>query len=158
MLLRKRAWDIMREEYAVVRTESSLTEAIAALSAIQKKQPDMTFALVFTENDRFAGLLSMWSLIQSMGPCMLKGSDLISPQVNWDDAFEQACRNCAQVKVKDCLQPDVPIVKPNDLLARVLEVFLDYRRGRAVVEEGGRIIGVITLADVFKEIQECIIP
>ena len=37
-------------------------------------------------------------------------------------------------------------------MGRVLEILLDYRRGRAVVEEGGRIIGVVLLADLFREI------
>lgn len=154
MLLRKRAWDIMREEYAFVRLEDNLTTAIEALGKIRLKQPDMSFVLVFSENDRFAGLLSMWTLLQNMGPCLLKGTDLMdSTTINWDQAFVRACHSCAQVKVSNCLQPDVPILKPNEPLARVMEVFLDYRRGRAVVEEGGRIIGVVTLADVFKEIQ-----
>lgn len=157
MLLRKRAWDIMREEYGFVRENASLSEAIEALGKIRKKQPDMSFVLVFTENERFVGLLSMWTLIQSMGPCLLKGFDMESLQVNWDEAFVQACRSCAQVKIADCFQADVPILKPNDPIARVLEVFLDYRRGRAVVEEGGRIIGVVTLADLFKEIEGALV-
>jgi hypothetical protein len=33
-----------------------------------------------------------------------------------------------------------------------MEIFLDYRRGRAVVAEGGKIMGLILLPDVYKEI------
>lgn len=157
MLLRKRAWDIMREEYAFVREDASLSEAIVALTAVRKKQPDTSFVLVFSKSERFLGILSMWNLIQGMGPCLLKGSVLDGNEVDWDKAFGQACRSCAQVRISDCLQSDVPVLKPNDPLARVLEVFLDYRRGRAVVEEGGRVIGVVTLADLFKEIGESLI-
>jgi CBS domain-containing protein len=157
MLLRKRAWDIMREEYASVREDASLSEAIRALSESRKKQPDNAFVLVFAKNDHFLGILSMWNLIQGMGPCLLKGSALEGSDVDWDKAFGLACRNCAQVRIADCLQTDVPLLKPNDPLARVLEVFLDYRRGRAVVEEGGRIIGVVTLADLFTEIGDSLV-
>jgi CBS domain-containing protein len=157
MLLRKRAWDIMREEYASVREDASLSEAIRALSESRKKQPDNAFVLVFAKNDHFLGILSMWNLIQGMGPCLLKGSALEGSDVDWDKAFGLACRNCAQVRIADCLQTDVPLLKPNDPLARVLEVFLDYRRGRAVVEEGGRIIGVVTLADLFSEIGDSLV-
>ena len=157
MLLRKRAWDIMREEYASVREDASLSEAIRALSESRKKQPDNAFVLVFAKNDHFLGILSMWNLIQGMGPCLLKGSALEGSDVDWDKAFGLACRNCAQVRIADCLQTDVPILKPNDPLARMLEVFLDYRRGRAVVEEGGRIIGVVTLADLFTEIGDSLV-
>lgn len=157
MLLRKRAWDIMREDYASVREDASLSEAIRALSESRKEQPDNAFVLVFTKNDHFLGILSMWNLIQGMGPCLLKGSVQDGSDVDWDKAFGLACRSCAQVRISDCLQTDVPILKPNDPLARVLEVFLDYRRGRAVVEEGGRIIGVVTLADLFKEIETSLV-
>ena len=43
MLLRKRVWDIMREDFAFVREDSSLADAITALRAIRVKQPDMSF-------------------------------------------------------------------------------------------------------------------
>lgn len=152
MLLRKRVWDIMREDYAFVREDASLSEAIAALSSSRAKQPDSAFVLVFGKNDKFLGVLSMWNLLQGIGPCLLKSSVLDGGEVDWDRAFGKACRSCAQVRITDCLQHDIPVLKPTDPLARVLEVFLDYRRGRAVVEEGGKIIGVVTLAELFQEI------
>lgn len=158
MLLRKRVWDIMREDFASVREDASLSDAITALRSIRAKQADASFVLVFSKSDKFLGILSMWNLIQGMGPCLLKGSVLEGNEVDWDNAFAQACRSCAQVRIVDCLQHDIPMLKPNDPLARVLEVFLDYRRGRAVVEEGGRIIGVVALADLFKEIGDSLIP
>ena len=152
MLVRKRVWDIMRSDFAVVREDASLSEAIGALRDIRGRQPDGSFVLVFSKSEKFLGILSMWNLIQGIGPCLLKGSVLDGNEVDWDRAFSVACRSCAQVRITDCLQHDIPMLKPNDPLARVLEVFLDYRRGRAVVEEGGRIIGVVVLADLFQEI------
>lgn len=158
MLLRKRVWDIMREDFAFVREDASLSEAIGVLRAIRAKQADMSFVLVFSKSEKFLGVVSMWNLIQGMGPCLLKGSVLEDNEVDWDSTFTRACRSCAQVRIADCLQHDIPTLKPNDPLARVLEVFLDYRRGRAVVEEGGKIIGVVTLADLFKEISDSLVP
>lgn len=158
MLLRKRVWDIMREDFASVREDASLADAIGALRAVRAKQPDMSFVLVFSKSEKFLGVLSMWNLIQGMGPCLLKGSVLEDNEVDWDSSFVRACRSCAQVRIVDCLQHDIPVLKPNDPLARVLEVFLDYRRGRAVVEEGGKIIGVVCLADLFKEISDSLMP
>ena len=158
MLVRKRVWDIMRSDFAVVREDASLSEAIGALRDIRGRQPDGSFVLVFSKSEKFLGILSMWNLIQGIGPCLLKGSVLDGNEVDWDRAFSVAYRSCAQVRITDCLQHDIPMLKPNDPLARVLEVFLDYRRGRAVVEEGGRIIGVVCLADLFKEISDSLIP
>lgn len=154
MLVRKRIWDIMRVEYASVLEDASLSEAFSSLLRIQLKQPDINFLLVFSKTQKFLGVLSMWNLIQGMGPCLLKGSVLDGNEVDWDKAFGMACRSCAQVRISDCLQHDIPVLRPNDPLARVLEVFLDYRRGRAVVDDGGKIVGVVTLADLFKEVGE----
>lgn len=60
------------------------------------------------------------------------------------------------MRISEWVQTDVPVLKANDPLARGLEVLLDYRRGRAVVEEGGRIIGVVTVADLFREISRAL--
>jgi CBS domain-containing protein len=58
------------------------------------------------------------------------------------------------VEIRDFMQIDVPRINPNEPLARVLEIFLDYRRGRAVVEDGDRILGVVLLADLYREISK----
>lgn len=156
MLLRKRAWDILRENFAAVREDATLADVVRALEEIRKTQPDTTFVLVFSHTDQFIGLISLWNLIEGIGPCLLQKAAGEGPNIDWDKAFALACRNCVQIRALDCVQREVPKIKPNDPLARVLEVFLDYRRSRAVVEEGGRIIGVVTSADVLKEISKSI--
>ena len=95
MLLRKRVWDIMREDFAFVREDASLSEAIGALRDIRGRQADTSFVLVFDKNEKFQGILSLWNLIQGMGPCLLKGSVLDGNEVDWDSAFSKACRSCA---------------------------------------------------------------
>lgn len=156
MLLRKRVWDIMREEYASVDEDASLAEAVQAMHDLRARQPDANFILVFSRDGRFLGILSMWNLIQGMGPCLLKEPEPEDREVDWDKAFGTACRGCAQMRINEWVQTDVPVLKANDPLARGLEVLLDYRRGRAVVEEGGRIIGVVTVADLFREISRAL--
>ncbi|NCC24894.1 MAG: CBS domain-containing protein [Deltaproteobacteria bacterium] len=152
MLLRKRAWDIMREEYPSVRDDASISQVIQALEGGRKNSSDLNFVVVFDRSGAFKGVVSMWNIIQSIGPCLLSGLGLLEKEVNWDQAFHRACRTCAQVDLGEYLQRDVPVVKPNDPLARILEIFLGYRRGRAVVEEGGKIIGIVVLADLYREI------
>lgn len=152
MLLRKRVWDIMRDEYGSVQEDSSLDEAVRAMRDIRVKQPDTNFILVFAKNGNFRGILTIWDLIQCMGPRLLKEPVLEEREVDWDQAFGQACRHSSQIRISGCVQTDVPVLKANDPMVRALEVFLDYRRSRAVVEEGGRILGVVAVADLFREI------
>lgn len=150
MLLRKRAWDIMREEFPSVQEDAVVQDVVKALTASQSRHPDNNCVVVHSRRGEFKGVVSMWNLIHSMGPCLLKGMGLDERDVDWDRAFERACRTCAQDSIAEYIQTDVPRIKANDPLARILEIFLDYRRGRAVVEEGGKVIGMVLLADLYR--------
>ncbi|MDD2219746.1 MAG: CBS domain-containing protein [Desulfoplanes sp.] len=153
MLLRKRAWDVMREEYPAVKENTSLSIVIKTLEDSRKEYPDNNFVLVLSQDGKKClGLLSMWNIIQAIGPCLLKGVGMTDQDVDWDKAFKHACMTCSQVDIKEFMQVDVPRINPNEPLARVLEIFLDYRRGRAIVEDGERILGVVLLADLYMEI------
>ncbi|WP_462324061.1 CBS domain-containing protein [Desulfoplanes sp.] len=155
MLLRKRAWDVMREDYPAVIEGASLTSVIKALEKSRKEYPDNNFVLVLSKDrKRFKGVLSMWNIIQAIGPCLLKNVGKGERDVNWDNAFKHACVTCAQVEIGEFMQVDVPRINPNEPLARVLEIFLDYRRGRAIVEDGERILGVVLLGDLYREISK----
>lgn len=151
MLQRKRAWDIMREEFFSVEEDASLSQVVKQINLSREKYPDNTFVLVFSKKSEFLGVITMWNILQAMGPCLLKGLDQRG-ESNWDQIFHVACQTCSQVGIRETIQRDVPAIKPTDPLAKIMEIFLDYRRGRAVVEEGGKIIGVVLLADVYREI------
>jgi CBS domain-containing protein len=150
MLMRKRVWDIMRTDFASVSEDSGLVQVVKTLSRGIEEHPENNFVLVFSENQEFRGLVTMWNVLQAMGPCLLKNVPLLG-EIDWDDAFHSALRTCSQVGIREILQRDVPKVKPTDPLVRVMEIFLDYRRGRAIVEDGGRVMGVVLLHDLYRE-------
>jgi CBS domain-containing protein len=157
MLMRKRVWDIMRTDFVSVSEDSGLVQVIKVLNLGIKARPENNYVLVFSDGPEqgqdqgeFRGLVTMWNILQAMGPCLLKNISLRG-EVDWDDAFQGALRTCSQVGIRDVLQRDVPRVKPTDPLARIMEIFLDYRRGRAIVEDGGRVMGVVLLHDLYLE-------
>jgi len=59
---------------------------------------------------------------------------------------------CTHTSLATHMEPDVPTLKPNDPLPVVLELFLRRRRGWAVVEDNGKVLGIITVADLYREI------
>jgi predicted transcriptional regulator len=150
MLMRKRVWDIMRTDYARVGEDSGLVQVIKALDGALEANPTSNYVLVFSEANEFRGLVTMWNVLQAIGPCLLKNITLRG-EVDWDDAYHGALRTCSQVGIRDIMQRDVPKVKPTDPLARIMEIFLDYRQGRAIVEEGGRVMGIVLLHDLYRE-------
>jgi CBS domain-containing protein len=142
----------MRDDFPYVEEDASLSKVIRKLKESQEESPDNNCVLVYSKKKKFLGIISMWNIIQAMGPCLLKEAKLGEQEADWDLAFHRACRTCSHVGIEELIQKDVPVVKPSDPLARIMEIFLDYRRGRAVVEEGGKVIGLILLSDLYKEI------
>lgn len=152
MLYRRRAWDIMRTEFPEVEEKATLGQVIEALQKSLVHNPDNSCVLVTTGNKRLVGFISIRNIMLAMGPDLIKKTARSSDEVSYEKAFILACQLGAQTGIKKVIQKDVPRIRPNDTLARIVEVFLDYNRELAVVEEGEKIMGTVTLADIYQEI------
>ncbi|RQD55712.1 MAG: CBS domain-containing protein [Desulfonatronovibrio sp. MSAO_Bac4] len=152
MLYRKRAWDIMRSEFPMVNEDASIGDVVKAIESNSSIYPDNDCALVSDKDGKLMGAVSMWNIVKAMGPELLKSSSRSKGEESFEKAFQLACQLGAQAGIRKIIQKDVPRIRPNDTLARIMEVFLDYRQGRAVVEEGGKVMGVVMLSDVYREI------
>ncbi|MFP4316482.1 MAG: HPP family protein [Desulfovibrionales bacterium] len=151
MLMRKRAWDIMRDDFLRVDEDAELVDVVKTINRGIAKDPINNFVLVFSRDNEFRGVITMWNVLQALGPCLLQQIPLTGT-VDWDETFEEALRTCSSVDIKKIMQRDLPSLKPTEPLARIMEIFLDYRRGRAIVEEGGKVMGVVLLYDICREI------
>lgn len=152
MLYRKRAWDIMRGEVPMVSEDVTVSQVIEAMHESLAHIPDNDCVLVTNRQGKFAGIITMRNIVQAMGPDLLKKTSGKKDDDNYEKSFRLACQLGVQTGIKKIIQKDIPRISPNDTLTRIIEVFLDYNRGRAVVEEGERIMGVVFMADVYKEI------
>ena len=151
MLLRKRAWDVMRTDFLTIEESAGLTEAIAALHKSLETSQDNDCVVVTSDKGRFLGVLTVRSALMALGPCLLKELHARGDQ-DWERSFDHAVRACSRGRVSEYVQKGVPVVKPAESLGRVLEMLNDYRTNRLAVEEGDKIIGLILHADVFKEL------
>ncbi|NJB67423.1 putative transcriptional regulator [Desulfobaculum xiamenense] len=155
MLMRKRAWDILRDDFTRVEEGASLFEVMRLMREAVKKDSDNHVALVFAKDGSFLGVITMWDILKSLEGCVFRQDDLARfDEADWDQAFGRACRSCCDLNIDAIVQKkdDMPEVQPNDPMIIVLEAFMDHRRGWAVVREGGKVLGVIFKGDVFREI------
>ncbi len=153
MLMRKRAWDLMRENYTRVDESTSLTEVIRLVREAVGKEADNHICLVFGKDGQFKGVITMWGVLRHLESCVFTDEIIRDfADNNWDQAFGAACRACAEKGILDLVENSFPEVRPNDPLVMVLGEFLGHRRGWAVVRESGKVLGVILKADVFREI------
>ena len=160
MLFRKRAWDLMREDFAWVGESASLAELVRALRDSQKTSPENNVVLVLGksgegETRKLKGAVSVWKVLQAVDECVLRDPELkVARESDFDKTFARACAVCTHTSLDRHLEAEVPVLKPSDPLPVVLEMFLRKRRGWAVVEENGRVLGVVLVADVYREISQ----
>ncbi|WP_045215247.1 CBS domain-containing protein [Desulfonatronovibrio magnus] len=152
MLYRKRAWDIMHDDFPKVDEEVSIKDVILKIQESRKVYPGNNSAVVLSKAGKLSGIITTWDIVKKMGPELLKNASKVKDTENYEKAFKLSCELGAQADIRKVYQKEAARIRPNDTLARVLEAFLDYRQDIAVVEEGDKVMGAIMLDDVYREI------
>ena len=162
MLFRKRAWDFMRDEFVTVDESASLAEAVRALRESQKNTPENNIVLVTGKSGGkdgvLKGVVSVWTVLAALDENVLRDPELkVVQEGDFDKAFARASAVCTHTSLASHMEPDVPTLKPNDPMPVVLELFLRRRRGWAVVQENNKILGVVLVADLYRELSTDIV-
>ncbi|WP_432737934.1 CBS domain-containing protein [Maridesulfovibrio sp. FT414] len=153
MLLRKRAWDMMREEFTTIDESASLAEGIRILRESMKKSPDNSVVVVLNKNGALRGVISIWTMLKAVEDQVLRDEELsLIEDADWDRAFKRAGTACCSETLDAHIEEDVAILKPTDPMLVVLEIFRKKKRSWALVQEGGKIIGVVLLSEVYREL------
>lgn len=153
MLLRKRAWDIVREDYPRLAEGDSLADAVYVLNGCMGTGCGGLCALVMDESGRLKGAVSIWDTMRFMEDTLLSGGSLHGIEEDgFDRIFHNACKVAGSTTIADIMDKDMTVVSPDEPLLMVLEAVVKKGRSYAVVKEGKRTIGVIMIHDIFKEI------
>jgi predicted transcriptional regulator len=153
MLMRKRAWDIMRDDVTIVNEDVDFMDLIRALYRGLETDSDNHIAVVQDADGTLQGVISMWNVMRKLEECIFGDETLLElTDQDWDRAFAMACRSCAAKGIGSLVETKVPKVQPNDPLITVVADFLRHRRGWALVCDGDKVLGVIFKADIFKEV------
>ncbi|MBG0789465.1 MAG: CBS domain-containing protein [Desulfovibrionaceae bacterium] len=152
MMLRKRAWDMMRDEFPTVQEDASLAEAIRVMREAMVEAPDSQVVVVQNKGGKLVGTINLWKLFKAVKQSVLKDENLKADgNVDWDQQFANACLICTQERLENSLIKDPPTLKPNDPILVVLDVFLKSRRDWALVMESDKVMGVVYVTDVYRE-------
>ncbi len=152
MLQRKRAWDVMREDFPKADASVTLAEAGRILYEFMKKTPEMNVCIITGPRGQVVGAVSTWTMFRAVEHGIIKDSGLLrSAEQDWDRNFQRACTVCTHVGLEGVMDTDFAVLKPSDSLFTVLQAFLDKNRSYAVVEEGGKVIGLVLALDLYRE-------
>ena len=158
-MLRKRAFDALRTDVLAVDAGESLENVAAKLQQHLEKNPDLDAAVVMRQG-RYIGIVSLRTLLSDLNDCALEASLRTSlGDDDFEDTYRAACRHCMARKAADAARRDIPRVAPADSLHLVLDAMIKADSRFAVVLEGERLLGLVPLGEIFREMRrECALP
>jgi len=139
------ARDLMRSEFAQVRTDQTVGEAMVALRAAQA-EPDMPNALMVVDaEDRFVGMLTAKLLIR-----ILVGSAESGGPVENEAQLLDVASGRLSDRVGDALILDIPVVTPEDRLLTMIRRGLPTRLDFVPVVDDGKPVGFAPITAIFQ--------
>jgi len=77
-------------------------------------------------------------------------TESVMEMFNWfREDFSEVCLKAGEVKVTDIMRPISESVSSEDSLQSAIHAFIVWQSPRLMVIDGGKVVGVIRLADVF---------
>jgi len=165
---------VHRSEYATVHEDSTLQEAIIALIEAQQAFDQTHYKhraiLITNKNDKVVGKLSQLDVIRALEPKyeviedptylsrfgMSKAymNSLASKHKLWTGLLKDICKKSTKLVVKNFMHTpsEGEYVDENAYLSDGIHQIIMGRRQSLLVTRGKRIVGVLRLADVFKEV------
>lgn len=155
-MIRRRAFDALRTDVLSVDAREPLDAVSAKLQQHLEKSPDMD-AVAVMRLGRFLGIISLRTLLGDLNDCALEASLRTSlGDDDFETTYREACRHCLARHAAEAARRDVPRVAPSDPLHLVLDAMIKADSRFAVVLEGERLLGLVPLGEIFREMRrEC---
>ena len=162
------------DEYAVVSSDSSLVEALAALEEAQRGLAEGRYKhraiLVRDKAGVVVGKLTHWSILRALEPGHLAGPDVASltraglnPELiatlgerlsKLGGGLTRMCRHAAHVTAGEAMAPLGDSIPDDTLLSEAIHQVVQRHQQSALVTRAGRVVGVLRMADLFQELAE----
>jgi CBS domain-containing protein len=161
-------------EYATVSEEATLYDAVLALEKAQEafdpKKQRHRAVLVFDKKNKIVGKLGQLDILKALEPRYAEMGDLgtlsrtgFSPQflrsmiqkfALWDESLRDVCSKAARLKVKDIMYTPTEgeYVEESASLGEAIHQLVMGHHQSLLVTREEEIVGILRLADVFKEI------
>ena len=164
------------DQYVCVSEDATLFEAVVALEEAQEKASPKDYphraVLICDKDSKIIGKLSHLDVLRSLEPRYSELSDLkrvsgfgLSAEFMksmmdryelWKAPLDDLCRKAAQVKLSSIVAAPLEgeFVDQGATLNRAVHQLIMGHHQSLLVTSGDRIVGVLRLTDVFKEVSE----
>ena len=161
-------------EYATVSQDATLYEAFLALEEAQEKQGAERYkhraVLVFDDNRAIVGKIGQLDLIKGLEQGYAKVEELKRASFSgysknfleslakthnlWGEPMKDICKKGVDIKAKDIMHKpeEEEYIESDASLDRAIHLLVMGRHQSLLVGEKGKIVGILRLTDVFREI------
>jgi CBS domain-containing protein len=141
---RTTARELLRERTTTLREDSTLREALMAMLAERGDRDAVCTFPVVAPDGSLRGLLPAHHLLKALAAPLSSAIGSRGP----DGLLLRAGSRLAD-RVGDVMLRDVPVAHPDDGLLRLMDLTAGHGLECVPVVEGGRVVGIVRLADVF---------
>jgi len=150
----RKVWELMVKEPPTVSPADSLHQALSVLKELQKDAPNIqSIIAVDPTTKQLKGIVTLRRIMTGLGKAVghmlnAKGHSY------WDhpELLSSLRQEAELVKVKDIMSRNIYQVKPYDSISTATAMMLDKKVRGVPVVENKKVIGVIRINDIFKEI------
>ena len=144
-------WFTLRQAMAIVREAAVKFEGSFEPRAV----------LVFDEKYQLMGILTLRDIIKGLEPRFLQETSLIKGDPNLavliGDLFGPGLKEASQKPVSEVMSPIKVTIEGSAPIAKAIFVMIKEDVGLMPVMEGGKVMGMIRLSDLFKEISDLVL-
>jgi CBS domain-containing protein len=160
--------------YASVSEDKTLRDALAALDKAQlgltNDRHHHRAVLVLDRKGNVVGKLTHWAILRSLEPRLLGKDDMeslaragLSPEFIQSmmdnmpvpaDSLAGLCRSSASIRVKEAMVPARESIEADTPLNAAIRRFILTHSQSLLVTEGGKVVGILRLTDVFEEVAD----
>ncbi len=143
--------DIMIPIQDYLKPDNTLKEAVNLLRTAfrgENRAGGVMGAPVLDEKGNLVGMLSMTDILKAVYPSYMSMMNLGG--FTWDGMLETLAKKAGDRKVKDLMTSPIITVREDDPLMECVDLILRKRiRRMPVLDNAGKVVGMIYLRDVF---------
>ena len=141
----------MVTEYYTVAARASLTEAVKIIKRAGERGRRVFGLMVVDESNRLVGMISMYDILLFLRPKHIHIWGNME-DIDVEGVIAETCSKVALVQVGDLMSSDIITIGPEAHIMMVLDVMIKKHVRRLPVVEGGEIIGIVYISDLFNHL------
>jgi CBS domain-containing protein len=143
------ARDVMNTSYHVLAPQTPLSEVVALFREASLEESRRVFGMMVVDGEgRLAGMLSMYDILLYLRPKHIRVWGEMGELVP-EGLFETTLERLKTLRAEDLMSPQVTTIGPHTHILQIIDLMINKHVRRLPVVDGGSILGIVYLSDVF---------